>query len=100
MLCYAAQEMRVWPLEAGLQGQAPNHLKLLWSRATVVSVKEKSRHRIVQVWVREPSVSEPLMRCRNAMDDVKTGVLTMSQDESRGNLLTAWVGSGIKVAGT
>ena len=47
MLCYAAQEMRVWPLEAGLQGQAPNHLKLLWSRATVVSVKEKSRHRIV-----------------------------------------------------
>jgi hypothetical protein len=30
-----------------LQEQALNHLKLLWSRATVVSVKEKSRHRIV-----------------------------------------------------
>jgi len=42
-----AQEMRVWPLEAGLQEQASNHLKLLWSKATVVSVKEKSRHRIV-----------------------------------------------------
>ena len=27
--------------------EASNHLKLLWSRATVVSVKEKSRHRIV-----------------------------------------------------
>ncbi len=41
-----AQEMRVWPLEAGLQEQASNHLKLLWSKAMVVSVKEKSWHRI------------------------------------------------------
>ncbi len=39
--------MRVWPLGAGLQEQASNHLKLLWSKAMVVSVKEKSRHRIV-----------------------------------------------------
>jgi hypothetical protein len=31
-------------LEAGLQGQASNHLKLLWSKAMVVSVKEKARH--------------------------------------------------------
>jgi len=38
--------MRVLPLEAGLQEQASNHLKLLWSKAMVVSVKEKSRHRI------------------------------------------------------
>jgi hypothetical protein len=52
------------------------------------------------MWVREPSVSEPLMRCRNVKDDVKTGVLSMFQDESRGNLFTAWVASGIKVAGT
>ena len=42
-----AQEMRVWPLEAGLQEQASNHLKLLWPKAMVVSVKEKSRLRIV-----------------------------------------------------
>ena len=27
--------------------QASNHLKLLWAKAMVVSVKEKSRHRIV-----------------------------------------------------
>jgi hypothetical protein len=52
------------------------------------------------VRVREPSVSEPLMRCRNVMEDVKTGILTMSQDKSRGSLFTAWVESGIKVAGT
>jgi hypothetical protein len=37
--------MRDRPLGVGLQEQAPNHLKLLWSRARVVSVKEKTRHR-------------------------------------------------------
>ena len=31
------------PLGAGLQEQASNHLKLLWSKARVVSVEEKSR---------------------------------------------------------
>jgi hypothetical protein len=35
------------PLGAGLQEQASNHLKLLWSKATVVSVEEKARQRIV-----------------------------------------------------
>ena len=30
------------PLGAGLQEQASNHLKLLWSRARVVSIEEKS----------------------------------------------------------
>jgi RNA-directed DNA polymerase len=37
----ATREMRFWPLGAGLQEQAPNHLKLLWSKAMVVSVEEK-----------------------------------------------------------
>jgi hypothetical protein len=36
-----------WPLGVGLQEQAPNPLKLRWLRARVVSVKEKSRHKIV-----------------------------------------------------
>jgi hypothetical protein len=31
------------PLEAAIQVEASNHLKLLWSKATVVSVKEKAR---------------------------------------------------------
>ena len=35
------------PLGAGLQEQASNHLKPLWSKAMVVSVEEKSRQRIV-----------------------------------------------------
>ena len=33
------------PLGVGLQEQAPNHLKLPWLRARVVSVKEKSQHK-------------------------------------------------------
>ena len=44
------------------------------------------------------SASEPLMRCRNIMDDVKTGVLSWSQEKHRGYLLTVGAASGIKVA--
>ena len=43
----AAQVMRVWPLGAALQEEASNHLKLLWSKAMVVSVKEKARRKTV-----------------------------------------------------
>jgi len=35
------------PLGAGLQEQASNHLKLLWSKALVVSVEEKAWHKTV-----------------------------------------------------
>lgn len=38
-VCATVQMMRgVWPLGAGLQEQAPNHLKLSWLRGVVVSV--------------------------------------------------------------
>jgi len=33
--------------EAALQGETSNHPKLLWSKAMVVSVVEKSRHKTV-----------------------------------------------------
>ena len=36
------------PLEAVLQEEASNHLKLRWSRAMVVSVKEKAEHDFVR----------------------------------------------------
>jgi len=85
-------------LGAGLQEQASNHLKLLWSKAMVVSVEEKAWQRLCQVRIKEMSVSEPLMRCRNIRDGVKTGVLAGFQDKSRGNLFTVWAASGIKMA--
>ncbi len=47
---------------------------------------------------RETSASDPLMRCRKPMDDIKTGVLDLLQDKLRGNLITVWAVSGIKVA--
>jgi hypothetical protein len=50
------------------------------------------------VRIKETSESEPLMRCRNSRDDVKTGVLTGLQDKPRGSLFIAWVASGIKAA--
>jgi hypothetical protein len=39
----AAQEDGGRPLEAALQEEASNHLKLHWLRVSVVSVKEKAR---------------------------------------------------------
>ena len=86
------------PLGAGLQEQASNHLKLLWSKALVVSVKEKAWQRPCQVRIKEMSASEPLMRCRNIRDGVKTGVLRQLQDKSRGSLFIVWAASGIEMA--
>jgi hypothetical protein len=51
-----------------------------------------------QVGVKEMSASEPLTRCRNIKDDVKTGVLLWSRDKHGRYLLTDRVASGIKVA--
>jgi hypothetical protein len=36
------------PLGAAVQAEAPNRLKLLWSKAMVVSVKEKARQDLVR----------------------------------------------------
>jgi hypothetical protein len=66
----------------------------------VVSVKEKAGQRPCQVRFREASASELLLRCRNELDDVKTGGLTDLQDKFKGDLFTAWAASGIKVART
>ena len=70
---YAEDEGR--RLGAGLQEQASNPLKLHWSRALLVSVKEKSGQRILAGKDRETSASEPLMRYRNNCDGVETGGL-------------------------
>ena len=42
-----------------------------------------------QVRTKEMSANEPLMRCRNIKDEVKTGLLSLAQDKFRGNLFTA-----------
>ena len=42
-----------------MQEQASKHLKLLWSKAMVVSVEEKVPPDRDQLWIRETSASEP-----------------------------------------
>ena len=69
--CFTRDEGR--SLGVGLQGQAPNHLLLLRSRALVVSETGKGAARLRQVRVRKTNVSEPLKTCRKLMDDVETG---------------------------
>jgi hypothetical protein len=71
--CFTEDEGR--PLGTGLQEQVPNHLKLRWSRARVVSVEEKAELRLCQVRVKKTNASEPLMKCRKiTRTDVRTGV--------------------------
>ena len=73
------------PPEAGSQVPASNHCKLRPSRATVVSVAAKGETESRQVWSGEASESEPLMTCRNALDDVKTGGATFFRDQLGGS---------------
>ena len=69
----AAQEMRVWPLGVGLQEQASKHLKLLWSKAMVVSVEEKVPLDGISCGSERRAQANHPMRCRKIKDDVKTG---------------------------
>ena len=59
------------PLEVAIQVETSNHLKLLRSKAVVVSVEGKGRI-TCQVSVAEMNASEPLLRCRKRMDVIKT----------------------------
>ncbi len=82
--------MRDRSLAAGLQNQAANRLELLWSRARVVSVKEKARA-TCQVRIGKTSASEPLMKRRKAKVMSKpenTGCSGISAGETC--LLPAW----------
>jgi hypothetical protein len=85
-------------LDIALQEEVSNHLKPLCLKGKVVSVEETALVRC-QVWDKETSASEPLMRCREPLPDVvKTGGQAVHRDESRRNLLTDLMATGIKVA--
>ncbi len=89
-----------WPPGAAVQAEASNHPLLLCSRGMVVSELGKGRARPCQVWIAELNASEPLMTCRKHRDDVKTGGLSLSRDESGGHLFTVRAASGMKAART
>jgi len=72
------------PLEAGLQGQASSHPKLLGSRALVVSVRGKGAARLRQARIRKTNASKPLMTCRKRRDDVETRPESLAWDKAQG----------------
>lgn len=96
MRCRMRDEGR--PLEAGLQGQASSHPKLLGSKALVVSVRGKGAARPRQARVRKTNAIEPLMTCRKRRDDVETRGESLTWDKPKGCLPTAWVASGMEAA--
>jgi hypothetical protein len=51
--------MRAGPSGSAFQEQVSNHLKLLRSKAVVVSVEGKARGKLVQVSIRETNESKP-----------------------------------------
>jgi putative transposase len=87
------------PLEVGLQEQASNHHKLRVLRARVVSVDGKGGARLRQVRFRKTNASEPLMTCRNVLNEAETGILTSIPRQRLGaDLLAAQLASGMKAA--
>jgi hypothetical protein len=86
------------PLGAGLQEQASNHLKRLWSKAMVVSVKAKGEARPRQVGAMETNTSESLIKCRKRRDAIKTRRESLTWDQSGGNLFTVQAVTGMEAA--
>jgi hypothetical protein len=73
-----------------LQEQAPNHLKLRWLRAGVVSVKEKSWLKTVAGEVQgdeQPRTTDEVSKLSRRCQNWRLSVL---QDNPKGDLLAAW----------
>ena len=87
----------MWPFGVALRGEASNHLMLRWLKTVVVSDEEKA-HVMRQVGTGKASVSEPLMTCRNTVDDIKTGVVKWSRDEPGGCPSIGQAVSGMEAA--
>lgn len=59
------------PSEAALQGEASNYSKLRWSKAKVVSVREKVSYKTSCKDQGDEAI-EPLLTCRKRKDEIKT----------------------------
>jgi hypothetical protein len=74
------------PAEAALQEEASNHSKLLWSKAKVVSVREKVSCKISGENQGDEAI-EPLLKCRKRIDEIKTEGWSLTRDKFDGSLL-------------
>lgn len=59
------------PSEAALQEVASNHSKLRWSKARVVSVREKVSYKISGMDQGDEAI-KPLLKCRKRIYEIKT----------------------------
>jgi hypothetical protein len=87
----------LWPFGVALRGEASNRLKLRWLKTVVVSVEEKACV-TRQVGIGKANASEPLLKCRNDVDDIETGETKSFRDESGGCPGIGQVVSGMKAA--
>ena len=94
-LCCTDDEGR--PFGIAIQVEIPNRLKLLWTKATVVSVKEKTRLDLVRYVLRR-RINEPLITCRNPIGCHQNQGAPLPWDKSGRNLFTDQMVTGIKVA--
>ena len=73
--------------EAALQEEASNHSKLRWSKAKVVSVREKVSYKISGKDQGDEAI-KPLLKCRKRIDEIKTEEESLPRDKLSGNLST------------
>src|SRR6516225_4417705 len=65
------------PLGTGLQEQVPNHLRRLCPKGKVVNAEGKGLELLGQVTGKKRTAREPLMKCRNVIEDVQNrGLIT------------------------
>lgn len=63
----------------------------------MVSVREKVPYKVSGKGQGDEA-TEPLLKCRNGMDEIKTEGSLLTRDKQGGNLFTGRVVSGMKVA--
>jgi hypothetical protein len=73
--------------EATLQEEASNHSKLRWSKAKVVSVREKVSYKISGRDQGDEAI-KPLQKCRKRIDGIRTEGKSLTRDKLSGNLST------------
>jgi hypothetical protein len=95
-LCCTQDESR--PLAIAMQVEIANHPKVLWSKAMVLSVREKGRARLCQVCIKETKTIEPLKKYRKRIGVIKTEGESLTQDKFGGNLFTVRSVTGTKAA--
>jgi hypothetical protein len=65
------------PLGTGLQEQVPNHVRRLCPKDKVVNADGKGLELLGQVTGKKRTAKDPLMKCRNVIDDVQNrGLIT------------------------